>query len=165
MSELQIGAMEASDWNAVRAVLEEGIASRLATFETSAPGWEAWDSSHLPECRFVARREGSMIGWAALSPISQRCIYSGVAEVSIYITGNARRQGIGKTLLQELIAGSEKAGIWTLQAGLFPENRASVALHRSCGFREVGLRERLGKLDGEWKDVLLMERRSTRVGS
>ena len=149
-----------ADWEAVAAIFEEGIATRLATFETAAPAWSDWDAGHLTEHRFVAEEGGEVLGWAALSPVSSRCVYEGVAEVSVYVGEQARGQGVGRALLGALVEGSERAGIWTLQAGVFPENRASLALHRRCGFRTVGVRERLGRLDGAWRDVVLLERRS-----
>ncbi|TDI14106.1 MAG: N-acetyltransferase family protein [Acidobacteria bacterium] len=156
--------MTRADWNAVRSIYQEGIETQLATFETEAPAWEDWDRSHRADCRLVARDDGRVLGWAALSPVSERCIYGGVAEVSVYLAEAARGVGLGKALLSELAGRSETAGIWTLQAGLFPENQASVALHRLCGFREVGIRRHLGKSGGQWRDVLLMERRSQVVG-
>lgn len=159
-----IDALEAEDWPAVRAIYEEGIATGNATFETQAPDWEDWDAGHLQDCRLVARQGGHIVGWAALSPVSGRCVYAGVAEVSVYVAAAARGQGIGKGLLQALIEVSERQGIWTLQAGIFPENEASIALHESCGFREVGARARIGQLRGVWRDVVLMERRSEVVG-
>ncbi len=157
--------MTSADWEAVRSIYQEGIETRLATFETEAPAWEDWDRSHRADCRLVARDDGAVLGWAALSPVSERCIYGGVAEVSVYVAAAARGKGLGKALLNELAGRSEAAGIWTLQAGLLLENQASVALHRSCGFREVGIRRRLGKFGGQWRDVLLMERRSRVVGA
>jgi phosphinothricin acetyltransferase len=157
--------MKPDDWPSVRQIYEEGIATGLATFETAAPSWEDWSSAHLSQCRLVARIDGKIVAWAALSPVSDRCAYGGVAEVSIYVASSSGGRRIGKALLDALIGESEKIGIWTLQGGIFPENEASVRLHRSCGFREVGRRERLGQLDGEWRDVLLMERRSRVVGA
>lgn len=162
---LILDEMARTDWEAIRSILEEGIQTGLATFEAEAPTWEDWDHGHRSDCRLVARDGGVVLGWAALSPVSDRCVYGGVAEVSVYIAESARRRGVGKALLHELARRSEAAGIWTLQAGLFAENAASIALHRSCGFREVGLRRRLGKLGGRWHDVLQMERRSTEVGT
>lgn len=158
--------MRSEDWPAVRAILAEGIATGNATFETEAPDWEKWDAAHLPDGRLVTRNDnGTVVGWAALSPVSSRCVYGGVAEVSVYVAESARRQGIGKTLLMALITESEKAGLWTLQAGIFPENVASIALHKACGFREVGYRERIGQMnDGTWRDTVLLERRSEIVG-
>ena len=160
-----IGPMRPSDWEQVRAVYLEGIANGIATFETHAPLWEAWNSSHLPFARLVARLGDLVAGWAALSPVSQRCVYGGVAEVSVYVSQTQRRSGIGRQLLSALISESERNGIWTLQAGMFPENVGSLALHRRSGFREVGRRERIGKLNGVWRDTILLERRSSLVGS
>ncbi len=155
--------MEAGDWPAVRAIYLEGIATGNATFENSAPEWERWDGGHLKRCRLVARGGGDVVGWAALSPISSRAVYAGVAEVSVYVSAEARGMGIGMALLSRLIEESEAEGIWTLQAGIFPENRASVELHQKAGFRIVGTRERIGRMDGRWRDVLLMERRSAAI--
>ena len=163
---LAISAMQASDWDDVRRIYAEGIATGNATMETSAPEWETWDAAHRKDCRLVAReatRGGEILGWAALSPVSERCAYGGVAEVSVYVAGAARGQGVGRTLLAELVRVSEEAGIWTLQAGIFPENLTSIAVHHRCGFRTVGVREKLGKLGGAWRDVALLERRSARV--
>lgn len=162
---LIIEPMQPKDWAAVRAIYLEGIATGNATFETDAPSWEAWDKGHRRDCRLVARKGGRVVGWAALSPASKRRVYAGVAEVSIYIAEAARGQGVGKALLQALVEESERQSIWMLQTGIFPENVASLALHKSCGFREVGRRERLGQMDGVWRDVLLMERRSDVVGT
>ena len=159
-----IEPMTETDWPAVAAIYAEGIATGEATFERGAPDWLAWDQAHLAVGRLVARREGQVIGWAALSPISQREVYAGVAEVSLYVAASARGQGVGKRLLRALIAASEEAGLWTLQAGIFPENGASLAVFRTCGFREVGRRERLGRMSGRWRDVALLERRSETVG-
>lgn len=164
MSEVVIDAMRPNDWPAVEAIYREGITTGLATFETETPSWERWDAAHRPDCRLVARDGDRVLGWAALSPVSDRCVYAGVAENSIYIAAAARGQGIGKVLLRALIEASEAAGIWTLQTGIFPENAASLALHRSCGFRIVGIRERIGQLHGVWKDVVFLERRSRVVG-
>ena len=156
--------MRPADWHQVRAIFEEGIATGEATLETCAPEWSDWDASHLPGCRLVARLDDEVAGWAALSPVSERCVYGGVAEVSVYVAEASRGRGVGRALLARLIEESEREGIWTLQAGVFPENRASVAAHESAGFRLVGVRERLGRLDGAWRDVALLERRSSRVG-
>lgn len=155
-----ITAMQNWHWEMVRAIYEEGIASGNATFETKAPEWAVWNSAHLNNCRFVAEGEKEIVGWAALSPVSGRCVYAGVAEVSVYVSRRAQGQGVGRKLLHALVASSEGEGIWTLQAGIFPENLASLAIHKHCGFREVGRRERLGKMNGLWRDVLLLERRS-----
>jgi phosphinothricin acetyltransferase len=162
MSEIQ--PMTPGDWDSVRAIYLEGIATGNATFEKSAPDWERWDAGHLQSCRLLARAAGEVLGWAALSPVSSRCVYGGVAEVSVYVAGRARGRGIGWLLLSELVAASERHGIWTLQAGIFPENQASIALHQRAGFRIVGVRERLGSMDGRWRDVVLMERRSAVTG-
>jgi phosphinothricin acetyltransferase len=162
--EFIIGRMETGDWDQVRSVYLEGISTGQATLETEAPDWERWDSSHLPHCRLVARANETISGWAALSQVSSRQVYSGVAEVSVYIAENFRGRGIGSGLLDALIICSEQHGIWTLQAGIISENDASLTLHRKCGFREVGRRERIGKLSGTWRDVILLERRSAAVG-
>lgn len=158
-----VGAMRAEDWDPVRAIYLEGIATGDATFETDAPDWETWNRNHLDIPRLVARTDAVVLGWAALSRVSSRPVYCGVAEVSIYIAGSAHGLGIGRLLLQSLIEESERNGIWTLQAGIFPENLASIALHKRCGFREVGRRERIGALHGIWRDVILLERRSNTV--
>ena len=153
--------MQPEDWEFVRAIYLEGIATGNATFETSAPAWEDWDRAHLRICRFVARWNRDIVGWAALRGYSGRCAYSGVAEASLYVAGTARRSGVGSALMRGLIDNSERNGIWTIQAGIFPENAASIELCRRFGFRVVGKRERLGQLGGCWRDVLLLERRST----
>ena len=147
------------DWPAVASILAEGIATRNATFETAVTPWEEWDAAHLAEHRFVAADETGCLGWAALSPTSRRPAYSGVAEVSVSVAGRARGRGVGRALLTSLVESARSDGLWTLQAGIFPENEASLALHRSLGFREVGIRERIGRLDGEWRDVALLELR------
>ncbi len=161
--------MVAGDWEEVLSIYLEGISTEHATFEGEAPNWEKWNSSHINECRLVVRRGSTILGWAALSPVTNRCVYSGVAEVSVYVGIKYQRQGIGTALFSALIDTSEKNGIWTLQAGIFPENTESLNLHRSHGFREVGRREKMGKmtfgkLKGTWRDVILMERRSKSVG-
>jgi phosphinothricin acetyltransferase len=155
-----IDRMEAGDWDQVRSVYLEGISTGQATFETQAPGWEGWDAGHLPHCRLVARSGERLSGWAALGPVSSRRVYSGVAEVSVYVAEKFRGAGLGLRLLGALVSCSERHGIWTLQAGILPENVSSLALHRKCGFREVGRRERIGRLGGTWRDVILLERRS-----
>jgi phosphinothricin acetyltransferase len=159
-----IEPMTPQDWPAVRSIYVEGIATGNATFETSAPEWEEWNAAHIATCRLVTRSQGEVLGWAALSTVSSRCVYAGVAEVSVYVAEAARGRGVGLQLLSALVIASEQAGIWTLQAGIFPENEASVGLHERCGFRIIGRRERLGQLQGIWRDVLLMERRSNVVG-
>jgi phosphinothricin acetyltransferase len=162
--EFIIDQMLPADWKAVQAIYQEGIETGLATFETAVPDWELWHASHIDKHRFVARRDEQIIGWAALTPVSSRCVYEGVAEVSVYIAAAARGQGVGKALLQKLIASSEGDHIWTLQASLFPENEASRGLHHACGFRVVGRRERIAQLHGQWRDTLLLERRSSIAG-
>jgi len=156
--------MTPEDWPSVRAIYIEGIATGNATFEREAPEWEQWDAGHLSVCRLVARAGGSILGWAALSRVSTRAVYAGVAEVSVYVAEAARGGGIGSALLNALIRESERNGIWTLQAGIFQENRASLKIHEQAGFRVVGTRERLGAMDGRWRDVVLMERRSKVAG-
>jgi phosphinothricin acetyltransferase len=160
----QITPMQPDDWPTVREIYREGIATGHATFETEVPDWEKWDSGHRQDCRLIARIGEQVLGWAALSPVSGRCVYAGVAEVSVYVAAEARGSGVGKALLQALIEESELHHIWTLQAGIFPENAASIALHTSRGFREVGVRRHIGKRDEVWRDVLLLERRSSTVG-
>ncbi len=160
--------MTAAHWPAVRAIYAEGIATGQATFATEPPTWAGWDADHLPTCRLVATAETApeaLLGWAALSPVSGRCVYAGVAEVSIYVAAAARGRGVGQALLAALVAESEQCGLWTLQAGIFPENTASVGLHAAMGFRVVGRRERIGQMGGQWRDTLLLERRSTVVGT
>lgn len=161
---LSIEPMRPQDWPRVRAIYLEGIATGNATFAQTAPEWETWDAEHMPVARLVARMEVEIAGWAALSRVSGRCVYAGVAEVSIYVAERARGRGVGRQLLERLIVESEAAGIWTLQAGIFPENTASIALHERAGFRLVGRRERLGQMNGCWRDVVLLERRSHIVG-
>jgi len=165
-----IDKMEPKDWERVCTIYLEGISTGHATFDPRTPDWRSWDADHLPHCRFVARIGEETVGWAALSPVSGRCVYSGVAEVSVYVAPEHQEQGIGSALLGALIAKSEKAGIWTLQAGVFPENTTSLALHKRHGFREVGYREKLGKMEfgelaGTWRDVVLLERRSRIAGT
>jgi L-amino acid N-acyltransferase YncA len=153
-----IRGLEAKDWPAVKAIFEEGIATGQATFETEAPSWEAWDGAH--STALVAEEDGAVVGWIALAPYSARQCYAGVAELSVYVATRARGHGVGRALLGAMIDESERNGIWTLLAGVFPENRASVSLHLASGFRAIGLHERIGRLNGEWRDVLLLERRS-----
>jgi L-amino acid N-acyltransferase YncA len=160
---MEIRDLRPGDWPEVAAIYEDGIRTGNATFETGVPSWEDWDAAHS-EHRLVAELDGRAAGWAALMPSSDRCCYRGVAENSVYVAAWARGRGVGRALLEELIARSEAAGIWTLTAGIFPENKASIRLHMVCGFRLVGVRERLGELDGVWRDVLLLERRSEVVG-
>jgi phosphinothricin acetyltransferase len=162
--EIIIEAMRAQDWIRVREIYLQGIATGNATFETSAPSFAAWDKAHFSFARLVARSGETIAGWAALSPVSERCCYAGVGDLSVYVAAESREAGIGRQLLKALIDESERNGIWTLQAGVFPENVASLAVHRDCGFREVGRRERIGKMHGVWRDTVLLERRSTRIG-
>jgi L-amino acid N-acyltransferase YncA len=155
-----VARMQPEFWPRVREIYIEGLSTGIATFEMTAPAWEEWDQEHLACCRLVACWQGRVVGWAALSPVSRRPVYVGVAEVSVYVAAEARGKGIGKTLLETLIAESEQTGIWTLQAAIFAENSASQGLHLACGFRMVGRRERIGHRDGIWHDTVLMERRS-----
>ncbi len=163
MPNLTIEALLPSDWDAVRAIYLEGIASGQATFETEAPSWEQWDASHHSFARLAARADNRLVGWAALSPVSKRRCYAGVAEVSVYIATDSRGRGVGRQLLEAIIRQSEQHGIWTLQGATFPENAASLRLQKSCGFREVGRRERIAQLNGVWRDTVLTERRSAHV--
>ena len=164
MGTLQIIPMTEQHWPAVREIFAQGIAAGNATFETIVPEWAEWDSRHLPTCRLVAVRDTEVLGWAALSPVSIRQVYRGVAEVSVYIAENARGQGIGSALLEALIIESERNGIWMLQAVIHASNAISIHLHEKAGFRIVGTRERIGCLHGRWLDTVLMERRSSIVG-
>ncbi len=157
---VSIRAMRPDDWTAVRAIYEDGIATGHATFETAAPSWEEWDGDHLVSPRLVAELDGVIVGWSALSPTSRRAVYRGVAEVSVYVGAAHRGRGAGRALLGALIDGSDAEGIWTLRAGVFPENSASLALHRSLGFRVVGTHERVGRMGDRWRDVVVLERRS-----
>jgi len=152
--------MSAEDWPAVSRIYGEGIAGGNSTFEQTVPDWTAWDSSHLPVCRLVAVHNNEVVGWAALSPVSKRAVYRGVAEVSVYIVNSAQGLGIGGQLLDEVIRQSEAEDIWTLQGGIFPENVASLRLFESHGFRRVGVREKIGQMNGKWRDTVLVERRS-----
>jgi phosphinothricin acetyltransferase len=159
-----IDALLPGDGEAVLTIFREGIATGQATFETEAPTWADWDAGHLPFCRLAARASGRLVGWAALSPVSRRRCYAGVAEVSVYVAADWRGCGVGTALLRELIPASERHGIWTLQGGLFPENVASLRMQENCGFRVVGRRERVARYHGVWRDTLLTERRSQIVG-
>lgn len=156
---VDVEPMRPDDWPAVRDIYAAGIATGNATFETEPPGWERWDASHLDGHRFVARRGGRVVGWVALAPVSDRCAYAGVVEDSVYVSEDARGQGVGRQLLDAVINSADAADIWTIQNGIFPENAVSIELHQRCGFRVVGVRERLGRLDGTWRDVVFMERR------
>ena len=159
---VELRSLTEDDWTAVSDIYWEGMRDGLATFETEVPSWDVWDGAHLHH-RLVAEILGEVVGFAALAPVSSRRCYAGVAENSVYVARSARGLGIGRALLETLIAGGEEAGIWTIQTSIFPENRASLALHRACGFREVGVRERIGKRDGLWRDTVLLERRSPAV--
>jgi L-amino acid N-acyltransferase YncA len=156
--------MTPGDWADVARIYEEGIQTGNATFEIEVPQWEEWDAGHLEVCRLVMEEDGVIVGWAALSAVSRRQVYRGVAEHSIYVADSARGRGVGTELLGALVADSEKAGFWTLQTAIFPENEASIALHETNGFRVVGVRERLSRHHGRWRDVVLMERRSAGAG-
>ncbi len=147
------------DWPAIARIYGEGIATRAATFETEVPSWEAWDASHLAAPRLVAERDGEVCGWIAVAPVSRRAVYRGVVEHSVYVAGTVRGSGIGRALLDALVAAAPSHGIWTIQTSLFEQNAASLALHRAAGFRLVGRRERIAQLDGEWRDALLLELR------
>jgi phosphinothricin acetyltransferase len=158
-----IEQLQPEHWPEVARIYAEGIATGQATFETDVPSWEQWDAAHLAEHRFVALDRGEVVGWAAVSGVSERCVYAGVVENSVYVAAAARGHGVGRALLERLIESTEAAGIWTIQSGIFPENVASLRLHESVGFQVVGKRERIGRLDGVWRDVLFIERRSPRI--
>ena len=162
---MQIRDMQPEDWHEEARIYEEGIATGYATFETRVPAYEDWDRAHLPFGRLVAEISGQVAGWAALSPVSGRCVYGGVAEVSVYVSSAQRGKGTGKALLRKLIAESEQQGIWTLQSGIFPQNPGSIRLHEAVGFRRLGYREKIAKRDGIWQDNILFERRSKTVGT
>lgn len=147
------------DWPAVADIYKRGLETRMATFETTVPDWLDWDTSHLKNCRIIAEINKEIVGWATLSPISKRKVYEGVAEVTIYIHPDFSGRGIGSALMHELIIQSETEGFWTLQSSVFPENVASVRLHLKHGFREVGYREKIAQLDGEWRNTVILERR------
>ncbi len=159
----ELRLLQPADWPAVVEIYWDGMRDGLATFETETPSWDAWDAGHLAGQRLVAEVLGEIVGWAALSAVSQRRCYLGVADVSVYVAREARGLGVGRRLLEGLVAGSEAAGIWTIQASVFPENQASLALHGRCGFRVVGRRERIARRDGVWRDTVLLERRSRAV--
>jgi phosphinothricin acetyltransferase len=161
---LEIRDLRPDDWPEVARILAEGIATGNATFETEVPSWKAWSTGHLPEHRLVAERDGHVVGWIALAPVSSRCCYAGVSEVSLYVGEEARGEGVGTGLLAALVESAERAGIWTLETGVFPENEASLGLLQRVGFRIVGTRERIGRLHGTWRDVVFLERRSEVVG-
>ena len=163
-SKILFRPIKATDWEIVAEIYRQGIETNNATFQQQIPTWEEWDNGHLKNCRILASIDNKIAGWAALTPVSGRCVYAGVAEVSVYVADNFRGQNIGKMLLNKLIIESEKENLWTLQAGIFPENIASLTIHEKVGFRKVGYRENIGKMNGEWRDTVLMERRSKVVG-
>ena len=156
---VQIRDLRPGDWPEVSRIYAEGLGTGNATFETEVPSWQEWDAAHLAEHRFVAAAGGEIVGWAALSPVSRRPCYAGVTEATVYVAERVRGQGIGAALLERLISSTAAAGIWTLQASVFPENEPSLALLKRHGFREVGVRERIAQLDGIWRDTVLLERR------
>ena len=165
MTAIAIGTMRHDDWPAVRGIYAQGIATGDATFEIDAPDWQTWDAAHRPDCRLVARREGAIVGWVALSPWSARYVYRGVAWESVYVAEGARGKGVGPALLKAIVTASEEAGLWTLLAGVMAENTASLAVHGRAGFRRIGTYERLGQdPTGRWRDVVLLERRSSSIG-
>jgi phosphinothricin acetyltransferase len=161
---LQAKPLTEQNFSHVKKIYEEGIQTGNATFQASAPDWQEWDREHLPYSRIGAYAGSELVGWAALTPVSGRCVYAGVGEVSVYVGRAHQGQGIGQFLLQELVNSSEKNGLWTLQAGIFPENKASIKLHLSAGFRIIGTREKIGQMNGIWRDTVLLERRSIIVG-
>ncbi len=162
-NKVQIQNFDQNDWISISKIYKEGINTGIATFETEIPDWNQWDHSHISSCRLKAVRNTKIVGWAALSPTSKRKVYTGVAEVSIYITSKRRNIGVGKLLLEKLIFESEKGGFWTLQASIFTKNKASIGLHKSLGFREIGYREKIGKLHDIWHDNVILERRSKNI--
>ncbi|NLU38834.1 MAG: N-acetyltransferase [Bacteroidales bacterium] len=164
MEDIVIEEMTEDSWINVARIYESGIATKNATFEKQAPDWDSWNNAHRKDCRLVAKINKRIVGWAALSNVSSRCVYSGVAEVSVYIDYEYRGKGIGDKLMDSLIKESEAQGIWTLQAGIFPENTGSLRLHHKHGFRTIGIKERIGKMDDKWRDVALLERRSKIIG-
>jgi phosphinothricin acetyltransferase len=164
MEVVTIKPMQQKHWEQVKEIYESGIATGIATFETTAPSLEKWDDGHITFARLVAVENNEVVGWTALSPVSNRCVYGGVAEVSVYVAETHKGKGIGKLLLQNLITESERNGIWTLQAGIFTDNVASLKLHKKVGFRVIGHREKIGKINDIWKDNYILERRSKIVG-
>ncbi|SCY45521.1 phosphinothricin acetyltransferase [Flavobacterium anhuiense] len=160
LKDMEIRKLLAEDWDQVKLIYQKGIDTGNATFQTSAPSWEDWDQSHLASCRIAMQEDSKVIGWAALTPVSSRCVYAGVAEVSVYVDPAHSGKGIGLNLLNELVRQSEAEGIWTLQAGIFPENAASLSIHEKAGFKILGTREKIGKQNGIWRDTILLERRS-----
>ena len=165
MSRVETRVMEAGDAGAVLRIYQDGLDTGNASFETTAPPWSNWDSAHLVRHRYVATIDGDVVGWVATAMTSARPVYAGVLQESVYVSAIARGRGVGRALLQRLVESTEASGVWTLQAGIFPENTASFALHTSAGYRIVGRRERVGCMNGWWRDVVLVERRSDRVGT
>jgi phosphinothricin acetyltransferase len=162
---MKIVHLVAAHYALVKEIYELGIATGNATFQTEAPSWEEWDKGHLSHCRLVALDDGGRVmGWVALTPVSGRCVYAGVAEVSVYIHPGHQGKGVGRKLMEELIRQSEENNLWTLQAGIFPENEASLRLHEKLGFRKIGYREKIGKMKNVWRDTIQLERRSKKVG-
>lgn len=161
---IQIIEMNPAHWESVERIYLEGIATGQATFQQASPSWQEWDQSHTQHCRLVAVKNDELLGWAALTPVSGRCVYAGVAEVSVYVSEKARGTGVGTLLLRRLVEESEQQNYWTLQASIFPENNASIALHKKSGFRVMGTRERIGKINGVWRDTVILERRSSVTG-
>jgi phosphinothricin acetyltransferase len=163
---VDVRELRSADWPAVSAIYAEGIATNNATLDPTVPTWAIWDAGHRPDCRLVAERHGEVVGWTAISAYSVRDVYGGVAWESVYVAERARGTGVGRALLEALIPASEAAGVWTLMAGIELENVASLALHERVGFRRIGVQERIGRdPTGRWRDVVLMERRSTRIGA
>lgn len=163
--EVEIHQIRDSDWEAVAEIYQQGIATGNATFQQNIPAWKDWDASHLKTCRLIATISDTVVGWAALTAVSDRCVYAGVAEVSVYVSALHRGKKIGMKLLENLIKASEQNNIWTLQAGIFPENVASIKIHEALGFRKIGFREKIGKMNGRWRNTLLFERRSVVAGT
>jgi L-amino acid N-acyltransferase YncA len=161
---MEINSIQEKDYPSIAEIYLQGIATGYATFQTEAPEWDVWDKSHVSFCRLAAFENDEMLGWAALSPVSSRCVYGGVAEVSIYVASGVRGKGIGKILFAQLIKESEENSLWTLQSGVFPENIGSIKLHEDMGFRKIGFREKIGNMKGVWRDNVIMERRSKIVG-
>jgi phosphinothricin acetyltransferase len=161
---LRFRELNKTDWEPVSKIYQEGLDTGDATFELSISDWDEWNSGHIKECRIIAEIDAKIVGWAALTPISSRCVYGGVAEVSVYVSAKFSGQKIGTKLLERLITESESNGIWTLQAGIFPENKGSIIIHERLGFRKVGYREKIGKMNGIWRDTTLLERRSDKIG-
>ena len=162
---VEIRALRVKDWQAVSLIYQDGIDTGHATFETDVPSWSVWNKGHLTSPRLVATSAERVVGWAALTPVSARSVYAGVAETSVYVAQECRGKGVGRALLQTMIAEAESGGIWTLQASIFPENAASLKLHKSCEFRVVGTRKRIARLNGVWRDTVLLERRSNLIGN